>query len=266
MGETDTRTIVAIEELAITYKDLSTLYTTSNTGLAREYIEAAHKHACFVVEQRRKQLGDNQPHTWMAQGTLGRIQAAMGDVSEAERVFSFILPIAARHLGDDHLGVLSHKSHYATFLIQQKRYPEAEKFLLEVSRPAKYRTAASTGDHPDRWNSLWTLVDCYEKQSKIEESLATCDELLEAVRAIQEGKQQTEISRKFWQIVFDRRSEILATRTSGTAKDSISLLLEPPSVSLGPTAFHPGINDTSYDNEISTRHDAGILRIRGVTW
>ena len=265
LGGTDTRTIIAIEELAITYKDLSTAYTISNKSLAREYIEAAHRHACFVVEQRRKQLGDRQPLTWMAQGTLGRIQATMGDVSEAERLFSFILPIAARHLGDDHLGVLSHKSHYSTFLIQQKRYHEAENFLLDISRPAKYRTTASTGDHPDRWNALWTLVDCYEKQSKIEESLTTCDELLEAVRAIQEGKQQTEISRTFWQMVLDKRAELLAIRASGTAKDSTPVLLGSPA-NFDPAALHPRIKPISHDTEISPINEAGMLRIRGVTW
>ena len=266
LGETDTRTIIAIEELAITYKDLSTVYTISNPALARQYIEAAHKYACFVVEQRRKQLGDRQPHTWMAQGTLGRIQAAMGDVGEAERVFSFILPIAARHLGDDHLGVLSHKSHYSTFLIQQKRYHEAEKFLLEISRPAKYRIAASTGDHPDRWNSLWTLVDCYQKQGKIAESLAACDELLVAVKAIQEGRHQTEISLTFWKMVIDKRAELLAIKTSGTPNDSTSVLLEPPLANSGPTALHPRTNAISQDTEISPKNEAGMLRIRGVTW
>lgn len=83
VGEKDMRTLIAMEELAITYKELSTVLIESNKEVARQYLEAAHRHAIFVVEQRKEQLGDKQPHTWMAQGTLGRVKAAMGDLDEA---------------------------------------------------------------------------------------------------------------------------------------------------------------------------------------
>ncbi len=212
LGEKNMRTIISMEELAITYKDLGTMLLTTDTKLAKQYLETAHAHANFVVEQRKEQLGDMQPHTWIAQGTLGRIKAAMGEVDEAEQIFSSTLPVAARHLGDDHLGVLSHKTHHAKILIQQNRYHEAETLLVDVSRPTRYKTAASTGDHSDRWDALWTLVDCYLQQGKIDRGLATCNELLSAVGAIRQGKDQTETSSTFWRMILEKRGELIARK------------------------------------------------------
>lgn len=264
VGEKDMRTLIAMEELAITYKELSTVLMESNKEVARQYLEAAHRHAIFVVEQRKEQLGDKQPHTWMAQGTLGRVKAAMGDHDEAERLFSSILPMAARHLGDDHLGVLSHKNHYSKILIQQKRYREAESVLLDISRPAKYKTATFTGDHPDRWDALWTLVDCYHQQGNIDRSLATCNELLEAVRAIRRGKRQTETSSMLWEKVLAKRAELMAIKDPGIAEDSRSVVFGPSPDNL--TALHPGANTTSSDTQIVPTPRVGNLRPRHTTW
>lgn len=255
LGERDMRTHIVMEELAITYKELSTVHMESNQQLARQYLELAHRHAVFVVEQRRRQLGDRQPHTWMAQGTLGRIKAAMGDVDEAEKLFSSILPVAARHVGDDHLAVLSAKNHYSKILIQQKRYREAEAYLLDISRPSKYKNAMFTGDHPDRWNALWILVQCYQEQGKIDGSLATCNELLEAVRVVRQGKQQTETSSTFWNMVLAKRAELLTIKGSGVVEGSTSVALGSSTDSWGPVLLHsfptPGVGD---------------LRLRGSTW
>lgn len=266
LGDNDIRTLVAMEDLAITYKELSTMHTESNKAISKEYLEAAHKHATFVVEQCKKQLGDKQPHTWMAQGTLGRINAAMGDVDGAERIFTSILPVAARHLGDDHLGVLSHKGHYSKILIQQKRYQEAETILVEISRPAKYNTATSTGDHPDRWDALWTLVDCYQKQGKMDYSLATCNNLLRAVSAIQEGKQQTETSRAFWRMVQDRRAELMIVRGLDSSDTTTSMMIWPPPHHQRLAALHSGMQVKSTGSELMPTMEVKHLKVRGTTW
>lgn len=266
LGERDMRTLIALEELAITYKELGTMHMESNKELARRYLETAYRHATFVVEQRKEQLGDRQPLTWMAQGTLGRIKAAMGDVDEAERLFSSILPVAARHLGDHHLGVLSHKNHHSKILIQQKRYREAETFLLDISRPAKYKTATFTDDHHDRWDALWTLVECYQKQGKIDRSLATCNELLGAIKAVRKGKEQTELSSTFWEMVLDKRAELLAIRDSGITEDSTSAASGSLSDNLGPAVLHSGVHAMSSDTQIVATSGFGELRLRGTTW
>lgn len=208
LGEKDMKTLVATEELAITYKELSAELMDTDGANAWIYLQTAYKHATFVVEERKRQLGDKNPLTWKAQGVLGRVKAAMGEVDEAESLFSSILPIAARHLGDDHLTVLSHKNHYANILIQQKRYREAEMILKDISRPAKYKTATSTGDHPDRWNALWTLVLCYQKQGNVDGSLTTCSELMEAVKVTRHERRQDEISSTFWEMISAKKTEL----------------------------------------------------------
>jgi tetratricopeptide (TPR) repeat protein len=266
LGERDARTLITIEELAITYKELGTVHMESNKELAQQYLETAHRHAIFVVEQRTKQLGDKQPRTWMAQGSLGRIKAAMGDFDEAERLFSSILPVASRHLGDDHLGVLSHKNYYCKMLIQQKRYREAETLLLDISRSAKYKSVAFTEDHLDRWDALWTLVECYQKQGKIDRSLATCNELLGAVRAIRQGREQTETSSTFWEMVQDKRAELVAIKNSGIVEDSTSLALGSPSDNLAPAELHPAVHTISSNSHIVATPEFRDLRLRSTTW
>ena len=266
LGEKNLRTLIAMEELAITYKELGTLHTQSHHELGRQYLETAHELAIFIVEQRKRQLGDKQPHTWMAQGTLGRIKAAMGDVDEAEKLFSDLSPVAARHLGDSHLGVMSHKNHHSKILIQQKRYHEAEIFLLDITRPEKYRTAISKSDHPDRWDALWTLVECYQKQGKTDQSLATCNELLEAVRTIRQGEKQTEISSTFWQIVLAKRTELVTTQGSQIIEHPTPFSLPPPSDSSRPAILAPGMPITSSVSQDAAPPGAGDVRRRVTTW
>ncbi|KAL8928606.1 MAG: hypothetical protein Q9208_001840 [Pyrenodesmia sp. 3 TL-2023] len=266
LGENNLRTLIAMEELAITYKELGTLHTASNQELGRQYLDTAHELAMFIVEQRKQQLGDKQPHTWMAQGTLGRIKAAMGDVDEAERLFSELLPVAARHLGDSHLEVLSHKNHHSKILIQQKRYDEAETFLLDISRLEKYRMSTFTCDHPDRWDALWTLVECYQKQGKIDRSLATCKELLEAVRAIRQGEKPTETTSIFWRMVLDKKTELVITKDSGTVEHPTSFSFRPPSDNSRPAISAPGMPTTSSDLQDTLPLGAGDVRRRVTTW
>jgi hypothetical protein len=220
LGDKDTKTLVAMGDLAITYHELSATLMYSDRELAQKYLESAHRQATFVVKQLTEQIGDKQPHTWMAQGFLGRIKAAKGNVDEADSLFSSLLPVAARHLGDDHLRVLSHKNYYAKILIQQKRFHEAESLLEDISKPAKYKIATSTGDYSDRWDTLWTLVDCYEKQGKITSSLTACDELLESMRAVRHGKEQTETSSTFWRMVLAKKAELKGAEDPGITSHS----------------------------------------------
>lgn len=102
LGEKNMRIIISMEKLAITYKDLGTMLLTTKTKLAKQYLETTHAHANFVVEQRKEQLGNIQPHTWIAQGTFGCIKAAIREVDKAKQIFSSTLPVTARHLGDNH--------------------------------------------------------------------------------------------------------------------------------------------------------------------
>ena len=244
LGSRDMKTLAAMEELAITYKELSALHRNDNNSeLARRYLQTAYTYATLVVEQRIQHLGHKSPLTWKAQGTLGRIKAEMGDVGEAESLFSTMLPVAARQFGDHHLGVLSGRNHHSKLLIEQGRYDEAERLLLDISMTEKYKTAAFTGDHPDRWDALWTLGECYQKQGNIERSLATYNELLVAVEAIQQGREQTEVSSTFWKMIFDKIAKLKIEQKLDSAEDP----------SLSPVPLH-------------TTSGAAEARLRNRTW
>ncbi|KAL8669814.1 MAG: hypothetical protein Q9168_005618 [Polycauliona sp. 1 TL-2023] len=266
LGERNLRTLIAMEELAITYKELGTLHAESNQQLGRQYLETAHDLAIFIVEQRKLQLGDKQPHTWMAQGTLGRIKAAMGDVDDAERLFSDLLPVAARHLGDSHLEVLSHRNHHSKILIQQKRYDEAEKLLLNTSKRENYKMATFASDHPDRWDALWTLVECYQKQEKFDQSLAVCKELLEAVKAIRWVEEQTEISSTFWQMVLAKEAELMTAKDPRNIAQPTSFTFGAPSDSSQPAIVAPSLGTISSASQDTLPLGSAAVRRRVTTW
>jgi tetratricopeptide (TPR) repeat protein len=214
LGENDLETLLAIESLARTYQSLGAEHLQSNEQLGRHYLEMAQRNIMFVIEQRTKQLGDKQPYTWLAKSRLGAIMGAMGELEEGERLISSLIPMAVAHLGEDHLGVLAGKNELARILMNQKRYAEAEVILLEISRPEKYcKTSTATGDHPDRCDALWSLLDCYHKQDKIADGLRTCDELEAVIVALRRGE-KTVGSTKFSQMIQYKRAELQATENA----------------------------------------------------
>lgn len=144
----------------------------------------------------------------MAQGTLYRIVAAMGSTQEAETKFSTVLPIAIRHLGADHSSVLQNRSEHAKILIQQKQYGEAEETLLEVSRPTRLKEDFE-GDKMDQWDALWTLVHCYQRQGKTEMGLEMCEVLVEVVGKVRRGKEETDVSSTFWEMILAKKRELM---------------------------------------------------------
>ncbi|KAL8988079.1 MAG: hypothetical protein Q9169_008615 [Polycauliona sp. 2 TL-2023] len=267
LGETDLQTLVAMEELAITYNELGALHTESDQQLGRHYLETAHEIAMFVLAQRQQQLGDKDSLTWMAQGTLHRIKAAMGDFDEAERLFSDLLPVAARHLGNTHPEVLNHRNYHSRILIQQKRYDEAEKILLNTSKRESYKTATLLSDPPGRWDALWTLVECYQIQGKIELGLTTCRELLDAVRNIRQGEVQTEISSTFWYMVLAKETELETTEDLRTIEHPTSFSFRTtPSDYSRPAILAPSRHTTGSGSRDNLPSGAGHIRRRVTTW
>jgi Tetratricopeptide repeat len=263
VGETDLKTLIAMEALARTYRAIGAEHMNSNEQLGRHYLEMAHRNIMFFVEQRTKQLGDKQPYTWLAKCHLGAIKGAMGELEEGEKLISSLIPMAVDHLGEDHLGVLAGKNELARVLIKQKRYLEAEDILLEISRPEKYcKTATATGDHPDRCDALWTLLDCYHKQDKIENGLRTCDELEAVIIAIRRGRKSIGISTTFWQMIQDKRGELEKAKMARSIDMSNPDLLEVGSATmeLRPTTLQLGVNAISTDRQVPM--PSGELRRR----
>ncbi|KAH8821918.1 hypothetical protein F5884DRAFT_746205 [Xylogone sp. PMI_703] len=233
LGERDLETLVAVENLAMTYVELGTRYLEADKELANRYLYDAHKSMLLVVEERKKQLGEN-PYTWLAKVHLARVKSVIGDLGEAENLIRDVMPIAVGYLGEDHLGVLAGKKDLANILIKQKRYEEAEEILLDISNLKKYsKTTTDSGWHPDQTSALWSLVECYQKQGKVGDSLRICDGLCEMIEKVRKSRAEsrakaeksnsgnseristnTDTSNIFLQMVQDKRAELQATTST----------------------------------------------------
>lgn len=260
LGEADLKTLLAIEALSRTYQRLGVKYLESNPELSHYYLETADRNMTFVVEERTKQLGSKQPYTWLAKVHLGAIKGAMGELDEGERLIASLIPMAVDHLGADHLGVMAGKNELARILIKQKRFSEAEDILLDISKPEKYqKTATATGDHPDRCDALWTLIECYYQQSKIDEGLQTCDEVEGIILRMRKGKKKTEVSTPFWEIIQKRRRDLQAAKDA-CDKDNFSFSGGSTPEGLRSPAFPRGVRAITSDAKHVT--SAGELRQR----
>lgn len=103
-------------------------------------------------------------------------------------------------------------------------------------------------------------MDCYLQQGKIDLGLATCNELLSAVSAIRQGKEQTETSSTFWRMILEKRGELIASELPDLEKD---VVISPPSHDLGPAMFDSGLHATSTGTQVVVKTAVEDLWLRG---
>lgn len=174
LGDTHLDTLICLEDLAM-----------SRIRLGEEHLPTCHEMMTFVLDQRRKTLGKEQPYTLLAICNLARVKSAMGRHDKAATMMREAISIAERNLGEDHSGVLAGKVHYAQVLVHQGRCDEAEKIFHTVVGKAQYRKASSEdGEHPDRMIALWYLIGCLEKQGKFQRALEICEALVSSLQEI----------------------------------------------------------------------------------
>ncbi|KAI8625466.1 tetratricopeptide repeat domain-containing protein [Xylariaceae sp. FL1651] len=151
-------------------------------------LDLALQYMNEAIATRKARMGKEAAWTLMAMGNKAVVLSALGQLEEAERLMLRIIPIAARNLGADHIGVLFGRQVLATILIQQERYPEAESILLEVSECQKQMSSRRGNFHPDRIASLIELARCYQLQGKLQDSIAICDETIRGIEEISENR------------------------------------------------------------------------------
>lgn len=172
LGRSHLETLMAMERLA-----------SSHLGL--DNLELAHDFAKELLEEREKKIGREHPWTLMAKLVMARVKIAQKKSEEAEAIIRADLPVAERNLGDNHLGVLIGRTFLAVALLRQKKYDESEEILKAVIQRHRYEgSRREDGEHLDRIQALWFLIECYQIQGKIEEAIQTADELWEAVHTI----------------------------------------------------------------------------------
>lgn len=106
-------------------------------------------------------------------------------------------------------------------------------------------------------------MECYQKQGKITSSLATCSELLEAMRPVRQGREHTEASSRFWEMVVEKRVELMALMDLEVVEESKP---RPPKSlpDVGPAVLDPAANAPC--SQTVAAPVTGDLRLRGTTW
>lgn len=194
-------------------------------ALAHMYLEnldLAHELAEEVLALREKKVGSEHPYTLMAKLTMARIKSARNEHSEAETIIRTGLPIGVRNLGDDHLGVLLARTWLSQILFRQQRYREAEEILITVIPRHRYEgSRREDGEHVDRIQALWFLLQCYESQGKVEEAIKIGDELWEGVHTI--GGEGLGAQHTFSKLLDQKREHLLSKRgaPSGDAMPAV---------------------------------------------
>ncbi|KAI1265357.1 TPR-like protein [Xylariaceae sp. FL1019] len=141
-----------------------------------------------VIEIRKARMGKEAGWTLFAIGTKATVLSALGRLDEAEEIMRHIIPIATLNAGPNHIAGLFGRQVLSTILIEQGRFKEAERFLLEIAEAQKTMSSRRGNYHPDRIASLIELARCYQLQGKLQESIAICDETIQGLEEISETR------------------------------------------------------------------------------
>ena len=179
LGPMHLDTLVALDNLALTYLEKNPIEYNSGEGL-----DHAYQLLVEVVDSRVKKLGKEHPYTLWAKANLARVKGAQGKLTEAESDFRAGVTIAIRDLGSGHIGTLFGKLHLGHNLLKQERIPEAIELLIEVADGYQRTGSTNGGEHPDRITALHHLCVCYKIQGKIEQAVETCREAIDRLDAV----------------------------------------------------------------------------------
>lgn len=200
LGPTHTDTLTAMDHVAQSY-----------LRLGGDLLQPGGEMAEQVVAERITQSGREHPHTLLAKLTLARIMAAQNKMQEAEAMIRENLPIAERNLGENHLGTLLGRFYLAQVIARQNRHDEAEIILISIVDKEKYRSSTrDDGEHTDRIQAMWLLLQCYEAQGKVLDAIRIGNELAEGVDTM--GGEGLGPQHAFARSLSDKRKDLLAIR------------------------------------------------------
>lgn len=208
LGPAHTDTLTAMDHVAQAY-----------LRLGGDLLELGHEMAEQVVAERINQSGREHPHTLLAKLTLARIKAAQNKTDESEAMIRQNIPIAERNLGENHLGTMLGRFYLAQVIARQNRYEEAENILIGIVEKKRYKASVrEDGEHTDRIQAMWLLLNCYQEQGKIDDAIRIGDELAEGVQAI--GGEGLGPQHVFAKPLANKRRDLLAARHPETAPDA----------------------------------------------
>ena len=173
-GQDHSRTLKACENLC----------GTAVQGGDQTHLKDAHEMMIEVFETRKKKLGREHAYTLLAMVNLALVKSRLGNLKDAEELVLLALPIAERNLGRDHMGCLWGRYHLGKILVQQKRWEEAERHLVDVTERQRNLLQGRRQYHPDRVGGLVELAAVYNALGKFEECSRVVDEALDVLEKI----------------------------------------------------------------------------------
>jgi uncharacterized protein (DUF1697 family) len=108
-----------------------------------------------VMETRRRELGQEHPHTLISMGNLAVTFRKQGRLKGAEELEVKVMEAFRRVLGHEHPHTLTSMSHLAATYTEQGKWKEAEELQIHVTN----RTQATLGeDHPSTVLAITNLA------------------------------------------------------------------------------------------------------------
>ncbi|KAK0748429.1 hypothetical protein B0T21DRAFT_356540 [Apiosordaria backusii] len=182
LGPTHLETLTSLEDLSASY--VRHEEDNPDPKLSKRLLQS-RTDLTFVYEQRKERLGKEHPYTLLARLFLARVESAVGNDKEAEKIIREGIEVAERNIGSEHLAVLMAKCIHAEVLVKLKRSSEAERlFYMLIDKSWYTKTVGEDGDHPDRLANIWFLAMCLEQQGKWEKALELCREFLVGIETI----------------------------------------------------------------------------------
>jgi hypothetical protein len=156
LGEEHLETLTSMNNLALDLKSL---------GRAEEAAVWREKD----VEISTRVLGEEHPGTLISMSNLGRFYLSIDELDKADALLAKTTGITRRVHGPDFYGLGFTEGAHGDCLTRLKRYPEAERALLDADRIIR---GSFGNDHPSTLKTVELLVALYDEWGKPERAAA----------------------------------------------------------------------------------------------
>ena len=204
LGPDDPKTLTAIFNLARTYLHLGdqktshklliwvlrkrkryfglehpdTLITRNEVGLSfyagKKQLAIAERLVTNVLISRRKILGEDHAYTWWSTNDLSRILCERGRGEMAAAMLEEIIPVVAKTLGEDHVGMSMTRANLARAYYFCKRWTEMEELCQRL-------LAQIPSGHPDWIHIMSGFVYARIQQGHLDEAEKDCIQMLKMI-------------------------------------------------------------------------------------
>ncbi|KAF9556642.1 hypothetical protein CPC08DRAFT_752398 [Agrocybe pediades] len=120
----------------------------------------------IMIEQRKQALGENKD-TLSSMHKLAICLKNQGKLVEAEEMYSKVIALRTKILGDDHPSTLTSRSDLGSLYMAKGQWEEAKAIILPI---LEARTRVFGGENMDTLDSIHNLALCLENQGKLVEA------------------------------------------------------------------------------------------------